>query len=187
MSVNATSIQFQIIKNDKSVYKSGTATIKTNHASYSCKVAAGNEYKVRCRSVRKKEYSDWSEYSSNVSTVPSTPKQIETLKALSETSVYIRWTKVRNSTSYDVEYTTQKRYFDSSTEVKTTSVDSTVRHAEITGLETGNEYFFRVRAVNKQGNSSWSPIKSTKIGKKPAEPTTWSSTTTVITGDPWIR
>ena len=186
LSVNATSIQFQIIKNDKSVYKSGTATIKTNHASYSCKVAAGNEYKVRCRSVRKKEYSDWSEYSSNVSTVPSTPKQIETLKALSETSVYIRWTKVTNSTSYDIEYTTQKRYFDSSTEVKTTSVDSTVRHAEITGLETGNEYFFRVRAVNKQGNSSWSPIKSIKIGKKPAAPTTWSSTTTVITGDPLI-
>ena len=61
----------------------------------------------------------------------------------------------------------------------------------MTGLETGDEYFFRVRAVNDQGESAWTEIKSVVIGKTPAAPTTWSSVTTVITGDPlylyWVH
>ncbi len=58
-------------------------------------------------------------------------------------------------------------------------------------METGQQYFFRVRAVNDQGSSDWTSPESVIIGKKPAAPTTWSSTTTAITGDPltlyWIH
>lgn len=49
LNVNATIIQFQVIKNNKSVVSTGKAKIKTGHASYSCSVNAGAEYKVRCR------------------------------------------------------------------------------------------------------------------------------------------
>lgn len=56
-------------------------------------------------------------------------------------------------------------------------------HYEKTGLESGDEYFFRVRAVNDNGESPWSEIKSVVVGKKPSAPTTWSSTTTAITGE----
>lgn len=191
LDVNGTSIQFQIVKNNSSVFKTGTATIKTAHASYSCKVTAGNEYKVRCRAVRGKLYSDWSEYSANIGTGPSASKGIKTIKALSETSVYLDWENVSNATSYDIEYTTKKSYFDSSKDVSSTSVDSVVGHAEITGLESGEKYFFRVRAVNNNGVSAWTEIKSIVIGKAPAAPTTWSSTTTAISGDPltlyWVH
>ena len=59
------------------------------------------------------------------------------------------------------------------------------------GLESGRQYFFRVRAVNEQGESGWSDVATVTIGVKPAAPTTWSSTTTAIAGDPlnlyWIH
>lgn len=183
LDVNATSIQFQVVKDDSTVFKTGTATIKTNHASYSCAVTAGSKYKVRCRSVRDKKYSDWSDYSSNVETIPAVPQSITTCRANSETSVYLEWTAVTTAKSYDIEYTIKKDYFDGSDK---TTVQNGIEftHYEKTGLETGEEYFFRVRATNEKGSSAWSEIKSVVIGKDPAAPTTWSSTTTAITGEP---
>lgn len=177
--LNAKNIEFQIVKDNKTVYKTGTATIQTGTASYSCTVAAGSEYKVRARSVDGKEKSDWSDYSSNEGTQPEKPKKIVKLQALSSTSVYIDWENVKNVKSYTVEYTTKEIYFDSNTaEVKSVTVDSVVGHAEITGMESGQEYFFRVKSVNDKGESGWSEIKSIILGEKPGAPTTWSSTTT---------
>lgn len=131
------------------------------------------------------EYGDWSEYSSNVATIPSVPKKIITLKALSETSAYIDWENVKTAKNYTVQYTTKKAYFDSNPdEVK--SATSEVSNRTITGMESGSEYFFRVRASNDQGDSGWSEIKSIVIGKDPAAPTTWSSSTTLIAGEELI-
>lgn len=183
LDINATSVKFQIIKNDSSVFNTGTAKIKTAHASYSCSVTAGNEYKVRCRGERGDEYGDWSEYSANVGTAPAAVSEITELKALSETSVYVDWSKSSTAKQYEIQYTTQKRYFDSSNEVSSMTVENTVTHAEVTGLETGETYYFRLRAVNDEGESAWTPIKSITIGEAPGAPTTWSSTTTAITGE----
>lgn len=184
LNVNATTIQFQVVKNNKSVYRTGKATIKTTYASYSCPVDAGGEYKVRCRAVRDGLYSGWSEYSDNQSTAPAAPSEILEIRALSSTSVYLDWSKVSTAKSYEIEYTSNKSRFDSSNETQSMTVESVVSHAEVTGLESGNKWFFRVRAVNDEGNSAWTEIKSVKIGTAPSVPTTWSSTTTVKTGDP---
>lgn len=182
LNVNATEIQFQIVKNDSSVFNTGKAKIVTTAASYSCTVSAGNEYKVRCRAVRGNLYSDWTEYSGNVGTIPAAPSKITACRASSETSVYLEWSAVKNADTYDIEYTTNKKYFDGSD--KTTTVSSiTFTHYEKTGLTSGEEYFFRVRSVNEKGASGWSEIKSTVIGEPPAAPTTWSSTTTGVTGE----
>lgn len=192
LDLNATHIEFQIVKDNSTVFKTGQAEIKTGHASYSCAVNAGSEYKVRCRSVRNKLYSEWTEYSNNYGTSPAASNGITSLKALSEKEVHIEWAAVKNAETYTIEYTTKNIYFDSSSEVRSTSVDAkTGNHAEITGLEPGNEYFFRVRAVNKDGESAWTAVKSIIIGKKPVAPTTWSSTTTVMVGEPltlyWVH
>lgn len=190
LNVNGTEIQFQIVKDNSTVFKTGTAKIVTNHAAYSCSVDPGSEYKVRCRAVRDSLYSDWTEYSSNVGTPPSAPTGITVIKANSKTSVYLEWSSVSNATKYDLEYTNKKEYFDGSD--STTLVQNIeFTHYEKTGLETGKEYFFRVRAINDDGESSWSEPKSVKIGTKPVSPTTWSSTTTAVTGEPlnlyWVH
>lgn len=182
LDVNATQIQFKIVKNNSTTFKTGTATITTNHASYSCTVDADGEYKVACRSYNGTDYSDWSDYSSNVTTIPATPSGITTCKASSETAVYLEWEAVTGADTYTIEYTTKKQYFDGSDQVTPiSSIEST--HYEKTGLESGQEYFFRVRAINEKGESSWSDIVSVIIGKKPVAPTTWSSTTTAVTGE----
>lgn len=189
-----TRVQFQVVKNNKTVFKTGTANVTTNYASFSCTLDAGNEYKVRCRAYSGSVASDWSPYSESKGTIPSTPSGITTCKATSESSVYLEWAEVVTAKTYDIEYTTKKEYFDGSNST-TTQKDIEFTHYELTGLEMGEEYFFRVRAVNSElgsdGASGWSEIVSVSIGKKPAAPTTWSSTTTATVGDPlylyWVH
>lgn len=184
LDVNGDTICFQVVKdNNATVYKTGSSSIITGHAAYSCTVDAGSEYKVRCRAKRGKLYSDWTDYSANTATIPAASNGITMLKALSATSIQIDWDHVATATSYEVQYTTKKMYFDSSTEVKSMTVTDGWSHAEITGLTSGEEYFFRVRCVNDEGSSAWCEIKSIIIGKDPAAPTTWSSTTTAIVGE----
>lgn len=180
--LNATEIEFQVVKDNAKTYKNGVVKIKKWAASFSCTIEAGHSYTVRARSKRNKSYSGYSDYSDGTKTIPSTPASIKSIKALSETSVQIEWEKVSNATKCEVQYTTKKMYFDSSSEVKTLTIESKT-HAEVTGLESGQEYFFRVRAINEQGESGWSKIVSITIGKVPAAPTTWSSTTTAIVGE----
>lgn len=183
----ADEIYFYVYKQiNKRIYKSARVPVRQQRASYSVTVEAGYNYVVRCVAVNrystKRLKSEWSDYSSPVGTRPKAIKAIKTLKALSETEVQLSWNGISTATSYEIQYTTEKRYFDSSDEVTSKSIKAPTTHAEITGLTSGDEYFFRLRAVNDKGETAWTPIKSIKIGKAPSAPTTWSSTTTVTIG-----
>lgn len=187
LDVNGSHIQFQVVKDDTSVFKTGLVAIKTNSASYSVGVSAGSKYKVRCRAYREKDktYSDWTDYSSNAATIPATPPGFTTIQAKSETSIYLAWSAVSTAKSYEIEYTTEKDYFDKTDQTqKKTGIEST--EFTMVGLDSGLTYYFRVRATNETGSSGWSGIKYIVIGKEPAAPTTWSSTTTCITGEELI-
>ncbi len=185
LDVNGTSIEFQIIQNDTTVFNKGTANIVTDHAGYSCDVSSGYEYKVRARSVRGSMYSEWSAYSSNVGTPPLAPAGWDWIKALSPTSVSMQWEESAYAESYEVQYYADLGYgvnqFDTSGTTQSMTVTG-VHQAVITGLSSGSVYWFRVRAINDHGKSPWSTRATITIGKKPSAPTTWSSTTTVITG-----
>lgn len=184
LASDITHVDFQIIRNDKVTHARGTSGVTRAHSEYVCTIAAGHEYKARCRVQNKKDlWSEWSEYSGNEGTMPNTSTGFKTVKALSATSVCLDWNNVKGAKTYEIEYTTKKSYFDSSNEVKSMSVDAVVGHAEVTGLETGQTYYFRVRAVNDKGESAWIYSDPITIGRKPAAPTTWSSTTTAITGE----
>ena len=182
IDLNATTIEFQICRNNLSVFRTIKANITNRHASVSCSITTGNEYKVRCRSYRDGLWSEYSDYSENQKTIPSTPEKIITCRASSETSVYLAWSAVPTATSYDIEYATKITYFDESNQTITEGGIETTQY-DLTGMATGDEYFFRVRAVNEKGESGWSEIRSTIIGSKPSSPTTWSSTTTAIVGE----
>ena len=182
LDVNGTHIEFQVVSNNSKVFATGKAKITTGYVSYSCSLKSGSEYKVRCRAIRDDLKSDWSEYSSNYKTEPAASSGITSCKATSETSIYLEWKKSSTATSYDVEYATKKTYFDR-TDQTTIVSGIELNYREFIGLATGEEYFFRVRSVNDQGESAWTAIKSVVIGKDPSAPTTWSSTTTGITGE----
>lgn len=181
--LNATHINFQVVKDNNTIFQTSETSIKTlNYARYSCYISAGHEYKVRVRSYKGDRYSEWSEFSRNFSTMPANDAVIEECRAKSATSVYLEWTEVNSAKTYDIEYATKLSYLEGSNQTTTlTGIKS--NYYEVVGLESGETYFFRVRAVNEQGESDWSDIESVIIGKKPAAPTTWSSTTTLISGE----
>lgn len=179
-------IQFRVYDGQTLFNTSGDIEVEACMATYSIDVNAGGNYRVQCRSVNKygssRLYSDWSDFAGEQGTIPSTPSEITTCRAESRTSVYLEWGAVDTAKSYDLEYATKKEYLDGSNSTSTiTSVTGT--SYIVNGLESGQEYFFRVRAVNTKGNSSWSEIVSVILGKEPSAPTTWSSTTTVVTGE----
>jgi hypothetical protein len=183
-------VEFQIVKDDNEQYALGTSRLIYSSASYSCTIDPGYKYKVRARIVLGDVYGDWSSYSSNTSSVPSAPGSITYCAAASETSVMLKWESISSAETYSIEYSTNRDYLEGSN--STTTIDSikTTQYI-ITGLTSGETYFFRVRSTNSSGSSSWSNIASTAIGTKPIAPTTWSSTNTAIVGEPlklyWIH
>lgn len=181
----ADSIVFQIVKDNSKTYAtSNPIKIKTGTASYSCSVDPDGKYKVRCYAYNtsKKTKSDWSGYSGDESTIPAAPEEITSVRATSRTSIYVEWTPVSTAETYEVEYTNKKEYFDNVGSTTTKSGIET-NHVEFFEIESGLEYFFRVRAVNSKGESEWTEPKSAIIGRAPAAPTTWSSTTSAIVGE----
>lgn len=194
--INAESVEFEIIKNNSTSLGTYEAKINTEgyHVSYVHIVDAGSDYKVRARSKKGSKVSGWSEFSETAGTKPSVPAAITTYRANSytddEVTAYLEWTTVNNAETYDIEYTTNKNYFDGS-DGTTVLTGIQFNHHEVTSLELGKEYFFRVRAVNQNGESEWSEIVAIVVGTTPVAPTTWSSTTTAVVGEPlnlyWVH
>jgi hypothetical protein len=196
LDLNAKKIRFLVYKdNEEKVYRQVTATITTGHASAQVTVAAGGMYKVRAQALRDSLTSGYSEYSANEGTIPATPTAFTKCEGRGETSVYLEWEATVAAIKYDIEYTDDRTMFDVSDKPqKIEGIENTARALtteDISGYEEGHEYFFRVRAVNDKGASGWSEISSVVIGKGPAAPTTWSSTTTVVSGEPltlfWVH
>ena len=156
-------VDLEIWQNDAKIYKTVTLLLqqKQNRIAHKTTLDHGNRYKARVRGfvtkkAKTKDYGYWSDFSSNILTRPSVPDEIIQTKSLTSTSVYIEWTAVKNCTSYEIQYTTKIEDFVNKNEsdLKSYTIES-VNHAEITGMETGCEYFFRVRAINSAGNSEW--------------------------------
>lgn len=202
-ALDATHVKFQVVKNNVSVYKTTEAGIKIDtdlkYVSYTCQLSPGAEYKVRCKSVRGNLESAWSDYSSgSVFTAPSKPAgfingspKAKSSSTDGRVSVYLEWAQVTAATSYEIEYATDRTYFDGTDQTKTIQ-NITLTHHETYSLDTGYTYYFRYRAINTGGESDWSDISDgVVLGEPPAAPTTWSSTTTATVGGPlnlyWVH
>ena len=178
----ATGVDFDIIQNDSKIYHCATSRVSFGVAKFSCAVAPGNEYKVRCRAIRNNRHSDWSAFSNKVSTRPEKPSKITEIRAVSETAITLTWTEALTAESYALEYSTNLDYLGTSNATTTINNINAPRYT-ITGLSSGEKYFVRVRAVNPQGTSDWTEASSIILGVVPAAPTTWSSTSTVTVGE----
>lgn len=186
-ALNCKSVSFRIYKESDGsfVKESPKITIKDRYVSWTTTVDPAYKYKAVTYTYNADgERSDPSDYSGSVEVIPQAVSSITNIKTVSESSVRVEYTSAVGAESYQIEYTMDKAYFDSSSEVNSSTAKNT--YAIITGLESGKEWFFRVRAVNGAGESEWTAVKSIKIGEKPSAPTTWSSTTTAITGEPLL-
>lgn len=178
---NVTEVEF-VVDRDGITFKKNTVRVISNQATYTITIEAGGNYKVKCRYINSNGNGDWSPWSGESKTKPNPPSEIKTCRAESETSVYLSWDVVENATSYDIEYSEKREYIEGSNQTSTQTGIKTTSYI-LSGLESGKEYFFRLRAVNSQGESAWTDIVSVIVGTEPAAPTIWSSTTTVITGE----
>lgn len=188
-------VRFECIIDDSRRYGDlQTARVSTGHAAVAFNVDPGHRYKVCAQGCYERVFTDgrspryidestnWSEYSDNVETIPTAPASVNEPKAVTETSVQLTWSKSATAKTYDIEYATDSSSFDVTDQ---TSIKSNIDGLSwtFTGLETGNVYYFRVRAVNDAGNSDWTKIVSVNLGVTPSIPTTWSSTTTCMVGE----
>lgn len=181
-------VWFEVYKDDDvKPCATGKATVRTARASFTCAVQAGSKYRVRCKGVNIVGNSniegEWSLYSGEVDTIPSAPTNVK-VSVESDKSVKVMWDACSSAKSYTVQYATNKLYFDSSSDVQSTTVENT--YAIISGIETGHEWYFRVKATNDKGDSGYSDLVYKVVGTKPEPPTTWSLTSTAIIGDPVV-
>lgn len=186
----ADKIEFYVLRtnysNSSAKFTSGIVDVRNQRAIFTCTITPGAKYRVVCRAInavseKNLVYGDWGIYSDEIEALPVAVQYIK-CSADSETSVKVWWSAVANATGYDVEYTNEKKYFDTGGNTTTKTVDSTTI-TYISGLESGDEWFFRVRAKNSTGDSEWGTIISTVLGTEPEAPTTWSLTTTAILGE----
>ena len=146
------------------------------------------EYQVRCRLVPHSDSnnsSEWSPLSDKLQGLPEAPGAITECRATSKTSVLLKWDVPKTgilAMGYKIQYATNPRYFEGSDSVTTVS-DIDQSQYEITNLESGKEYFFRVCARNLTGDSDWTDIVSVVLGSKASVPTTWSSSASVVKGE----
>lgn len=209
-------MEFEIVKDNRSVFVRVVSRIAYQQASIAYGIEPGHKYKVRCRAgsmtlggnslpsilgvlgigqmtgTSLASSGPWSDYSSEQGTAPgicgSAPsvQQSVTLQATSPTEVLVTWPVAAGATEYEVQAAQKSEYFDAATgEVKTYSITSGFK-CYATGLESGVRWYFRVRGKNSYGTSAWTNVESIVIGKPPAAPTTWSSTTTAIVGESLI-
>lgn len=190
--LDAVSVKFNIVKdNSASIHTSSPVKINqtSNYVSYQYIVTPGSKYTVRACSVNSKgKESGWSDFSSEAETKPSAPSQITTYRRNKRSdgsvSAYLEWTAVANATKYKIEYTTVREDFETaSNNIKSIETENARTSIEVTGIETGYDYFFRVKAVNSVGESDPTDIVVIPIGIPPAAPTTWSSASSAFVGE----
>lgn len=191
--LDATQVKFEVVQNNNySLRTSDPVRIVTasNYVSWQTFVLPGYTYIVRAKSVNAKgKESGWSDFSDEMGTIPSAPSLIDdncrrNKRTDGTISAFLEWKAVTTAEQYTVEYVTIKSDFDTAPgNIRTVTTDDARTSIEITDIEAGHEYFFRVRAVNAQGESDPSNIVAIPIGSPPAAPTTWSSASSAFAGE----
>jgi uncharacterized protein len=151
------------------------ATVGANVTSYSSTSLSNNTtyyYRVRAyNSYGNSGYSD--EVGATTGGIPTAPTGL-TFSGLTQNSVTLSWTdNAQNEEGYRIERRTAGGSY---TQVAT--VDKNVTTYTNTGLSSSTTYYYRVRAYNLTGNSSYSNeiTFTTMVAGAPVNPTTLTAT-----------
>lgn len=149
----------------------------SRYASWRCSITPGQKYLVggQYRDVHGKtsSVSGTQSYESDIDPVP---EQVTGVSVTAETTsrVRINWTPVQYAAEtggYEVARATNQNFLGTNMATVDT-VDGPPAYASV---DSGNTWYFQVRAKNKNGKTGpWSSVVSCVAAKKPNMPTTWS-------------
>lgn len=184
-------IEFQLAKNEvptSTKIKVSVGNKISVTAEFNIKLGAS--YRVRARTIRGVLVSAWSEWSDTKYTVPVAPEITKCIPGSAENTVDVSWTAVDTATSYEIEYADNQTYFDNPTNNQPYSLkdltDAQIKNCKVTvssNIVAEKNFYFRVRAKNEAGESSWSNISQYSSGEGPKAPTTFSSRSTLMVGE----
>lgn len=173
-----TQISFELLRGN-AVQQTATGNIVNGTAIVIFTLAAGYKYTVRARSIYGSYRSDYSARSGEIQTVPTVPTGLTRDRAQDSgedvTYLALKWNAVESATGYKLEYTNDKKYFDSGTGTQQATTDQT--KIFIPGL-TGGKWYFRIAATNSAGDSAWSTPVEFNYSVTPLIPTTWTTKST---------
>ncbi|MFC5270244.1 LamG-like jellyroll fold domain-containing protein [Adhaeribacter terreus] len=120
-----------------------------------------SEYFWRVRSINASGVSAWSDTSSFISEaipVPATPTLVSPANSAINIplSTTLSWNAVTYAQSYQMQLATTPDFL---TLVKDTS-NISIPNTSVSGLNTSTQYYWRIRAINTSGSSSWSVVRS---------------------------
>lgn len=210
---------FEVVQDDTTLVCSGDSLIVrsdmdltlTKFVTAEWPVKLGHRYNARCRTIKtvgKESYeSGWSDWSEAKQTAPLPPEAITLIRAASSNgkvvdSIYLEWTPSATAKTYDIQYSLNKEFNDSSND-DAPIINGVDAEPELVGTKytirgfgeegkSGKEWFVRVRAVGEGDIASdWSSAASVIVGTTPAAPTTWSSASVITVGEPinlyWVH
>jgi len=192
--LDAVSVQFNLVR-DNSVSLGITnpvPIIKDSHyVAHQYDVETGHTYMVRARTVSAKgKESGWSDFSDASATKPSAPIILEDKCRLvkrddGSIAAHIEWEAASTATSYKIEYVTTKTDFETTPDnIQSVTTDTARTSIEIIIDKIGLDYYFRVKAINKDNMASDpSAIAHVPIGTIPTAPATWSTSDSAFVGD----
>lgn len=169
---------------DEKFYLSTKFDITKENEKYTWKITAAY---INENSAGQRAIGEESDFSETVGIGTTTVYDVK-CKALSSTSVQLTWGFYANSSpdNWEILYATKEEYMNESNNAKQTLTvpsDEALMGYTVTGLETGNTYYFMIRPIKNSIKGFWGQISSVILGKPPSMPTTWSSTTTAMVGD----
>lgn len=160
------------------------SSLSLGHSNAVFEVLPNQSVQVRCKAIPYDtalyEESDYSSWSSATFTLPITPI-IENIRAISQTGVSIKLKNGTLATSYEVQYSEDYAALygtvgSESVYSKTfDNITSNTNWVEVTGLETGKHWYFKIRGANDGGSTAFSSIVDVILGQAPNAPTIWSS------------
>lgn len=197
VSVNSTDdytegVRFSVKTSDNKHSQTRDVSLVRENATTIFNIGGNKKIQVRCIPYRhvmgKKTFaSDWSDWSEEISTVPSRMKK-PTLKYvydIQKNDNYIRvgWSAVASATGYEIRYGQyiNNANFDHGSPSSSITIDSgTTVYTNIdmsqASAEPGNsKWYVQIRAKNNSGEATWSPASSISVGVAPNVPTAWSS------------
>lgn len=182
-----TRVEFQLIKDDGALYRSGIVNLLMNRATIQfSELPDGSKFKVRCRAYNGSIASlDWSNYSSDVYTRLSQITGDIYLEKLTKTLVKITLQyPLAGAEQYEVQYATKEEYLGTS-EGQETTTELNGNYILVSVTE-GSGYYFRIRGKSSKvsEDAPWSKVVHILVGSAPTAPTTWSSVSTAKIGEP---